>query len=84
VLSYALWRNSSAKARTKYSGGGRYRDRGGQVLRERAELLIPLHPQASRRASDGGIEEIRSAYVREFDQESVLRVEDPHPVCASF
>jgi hypothetical protein len=69
---------------TVLTGTGRYRDRSGRMLHERTELLILLYPGASKRASDGRIEEIRSAYARQFDQESVLRADDMHPVCAAF
>jgi Protein of unknown function (DUF3574) len=69
---------------TVLTGAGRYRDREGRMLQERTQLVILLYPGASKRPSDGRIEEIRSAYVRQFDQDSVLRADDPHPVCVAF
>ena len=48
--------------------------------RELSRLLIRLH-DGSQTAS-AGIEQIRWAYIRNFAQEAVLRVD--HPACADF
>lgn len=69
---------------TVMSGTGRYRDADGRVQQEGTELLVLLYPKGEMNESGERIEEIRSAYIQQFQQESVLRVDDPRPVCTSF
>jgi hypothetical protein len=54
---------------------GQYRTRAGQIVREPSKLLIVLHDGSSR--SRAALEEIRTAYKRLFDQESVLIMSAP-------
>jgi hypothetical protein len=47
-------------------------------------LLILLYPTQTVRISGQLIEEIRSAYKQQFQQESVLRADAPLAECVSF
>jgi Protein of unknown function (DUF3574) len=60
---------------TLLSGEGQFRDSSGEIVEEPSYVLILLYPPHDREASDE-IEEIREDYKREFEQESVLRVDD--------
>lgn len=61
---------------TVQNGRGQWRDAHGAIERERSYELILLYPAARAGASDRKIEEIRTAYEKEFAQESVARVDD--------
>ena len=54
---------------------GQYRDARGNVQRERSKVIVIVHENATR--PDESIEEIRTSYKKMFDQESVLRVDEP-------
>lgn len=69
---------------TNLSGRGQYRDKNGKIVSEPSEVLIVLYPSRSKNISRSKIEEIRAAYVKRFDQESVLRVDLPKTVRVSF
>jgi hypothetical protein len=47
-------------------------------------VLILLYPYEAVADSSKRIERIRLLYKRDFDQESVLRVDDPYIVWVSF
>jgi hypothetical protein len=53
---------------------GRWTGRDGGVVDEPTSVLLLLHPPGSNEAA---LEEVRRAYVREFGQDSVLRVDTP-------
>jgi len=59
---------------TLLAGFGQFRNSHGNIIQERSMLLILLYP-LSTRDSGRKIEEIRTAYTRAFQQESVLRVD---------
>ncbi len=61
---------------TVQEGAGQYRDRHGTIERERSYELIVFYPTGQAGPSSRKIEEIRSAYEKKFDQESVARVDD--------
>jgi Protein of unknown function (DUF3574) len=66
---------------TVIDGNGQFRaSAGSAVEKEKAKVLILLY-RFDKNASDK-IEEIRSLYKSRFNQQSVLRVDEP--VCASF
>jgi Protein of unknown function (DUF3574) len=65
---------------TLLSGKGQFRDSKGKVTTERSHLLILLYPFSPE--SNGKIEQIREAYKRTFQQESVLRLDERS--CVSF
>lgn len=65
---------------TLLSGTGQFRDSSGTIIRERSRLLILLYPFNNE--SSGKIEEIRESYKSQFQQQSVLRVDESS--CVSF
>jgi hypothetical protein len=69
---------------TLLTGLGQFRGSSGTIERERSMLLILLYPRATARASGVKIEEIRTAYKAQFNQESVLRADERLPECVSF
>src|SRR6185503_6074046 len=62
---------------------GQYLD-GKILVREKSKQLILIYPRKLRTSSSRKIEEIRSAYIKAFDQKSVLRVDLPTYVLVSF
>jgi hypothetical protein len=65
---------------TLLSGTGQFRDSSGTIIREKSRLLILLYPFNNE--SNGKIEEVREAYKSQFQQQSVLRVDESS--CVSF
>jgi hypothetical protein len=66
---------------TIVAGHGQFKDARGAIIRERARVLVVLHPVQDG-ASSERIEKVRAAYKATFRQESVLRVDGES--CASF
>ena len=62
---------------------GQYLD-GKTLVREKSKQLILIYPRKFKTSSNRKIEEIRSAYIKAFDQKSVLRVDLPNYVLVSF
>ena len=62
---------------------GQYLD-GKTLVREKSKQLILIYPRKFKTASSRKIEEIRAAYIKSFDQRSVLRVDLPSYVLVSF
>ena len=56
-------------------GLGQFRNASGVIVQERSMLLILLYPVEAQRNSSKKIEQIRQAYKRAFQQESVLRAD---------
>ncbi len=70
---------------TVLSGKGQFCcDAGGQLVQERSFVLVLLYPQETKESSSKKIERIRKDYKTDFQQQSVLRVDDPRPVRVSF
>ena len=69
---------------TVLNGRGQFLNSSGEVERERTIVLILLYPVSARREKHTKIEEIRDEYKSRFQQQSVLRVDDPSPVWVSF
>lgn len=69
---------------TCLKGFGQYRDRTGRIITEPSEVIIFLYPERLKKESRVRIEEIRAAYIKQFEQESVLRVDLPKAVRVSF
>ncbi len=63
---------------------GQYRETNGTIDKEPSEILVFLYPPKTRTSSRRKIEEIRRAYVRQFKQESVLRLDFQRTVDVSF
>jgi len=69
---------------TILKGVGQYREKSGKIISEPSEILIFLYASKAKKESRAKIEEIRAAYVKKFNQESVLRVDLPSRVSVSF
>ena len=69
---------------TVLNGRGQFLNSSGDVERERTIVLILLYPVSARKEKHAKIEEIRDEYKSRFQQQSVLRVDDPSPVWVSF
>lgn len=63
---------------------GQYREKDGTIDKEPSEVLLFFYPPGKRTASRRKIEEIRRAYVKQFKQESVLRLDYPTAVKVTF
>ena len=69
---------------TLVSGYGQFRNSQGVIDQEGSKLLILLYPAQDARRHSGEIEEIREEYKQQFQQESVLRVDERLPARVSF
>ena len=69
---------------TVLKGFGQFRESDGKIVQESSFVLILLYPRETLRDSSAKIEEIRTLYKQSFEQESVLRVDDPRSVRVSF
>jgi hypothetical protein len=71
---------------TVLTGYGQFRNSSGVIVQEDTKLLILLYPAdwRTRTTSSANIEAIRAAYKEQFQQESVLRTDDPLAVRTSF
>jgi hypothetical protein len=69
---------------TVLKGFGQFRESDGTIVQESSFVLILLYPRETLRDSSSKIEELRTLYKERFEQESVLRVDDPRPVRVSF
>jgi hypothetical protein len=69
---------------TLLTGLGQFKGSNGVIQKERSMLLILLYPVDTARKSGEKIEQIRTAYETMFQQESVLRADEPLPECVSF
>ncbi|MBC7783678.1 MAG: DUF3574 domain-containing protein [Burkholderiales bacterium] len=54
---------------------GQWRDPAGAIVRENSHMVVIMHPGTAE--DDAKIEAIRSAYVRQFEQDAVLRIDSP-------
>ncbi len=69
---------------TVLTGYGQFRDSGGKIVRENSFVLILLYPLKMRKSSSRKIEQIRRAYKKTFQQQSVLRVDYQQAARVSF
>jgi Protein of unknown function (DUF3574) len=69
---------------TILKGTGQYREKSGKITTEPSQVLVFLYIKAARKESRRKIDEIRAAYVKEFNQESVLRLDFKSSVEVSF
>ena len=69
---------------TVVKGDGQFTDSEGNLIKEASFILILLYPIESVKDSSRRIESIRRCYLRQFDQESVLRADDPFASWVSF
>ena len=69
---------------TLLKGDGQFRGENGVIVKEDSFVLILLYDLEGFRDSSRRINRIRELYKDKFDQESVLRVDDPFAVRVSF
>lgn len=69
---------------TALKATGQYREKSGRIISEPSETLIFFYSSRGKKESRVKIEEIRAAYMKMFQQESVLRVDLPKSVSVSF
>ena len=69
---------------TVVKGGGQFRGEDRIVRKETAFVMILLYPDETRERSSRKLNEIREIYKDLFQQQSVLRVDDPFVVWVSF
>ena len=69
---------------TLLKGDGQFRGEDGVIIKEDSFVLILLYPLEDFRDSNRKINVIRERYKDGFQQESVLRVDDPFAVRVSF
>ena len=65
-------------------GHGQFRGADGVLVKENSFVLVLLYPAETAIDSTRKIEQIRRLYITQFQQESVLRVDDPFGVWVSF
>jgi hypothetical protein len=63
---------------------GQFRGEDGVLVKEQAFVLIVLYPYDTLATSSQRIQQIRTRYTERFNQQSVLRVDDPFIVWVSF
>jgi uncharacterized protein DUF3574 len=69
---------------TLLQGDGQFRDEDGKIIKEHSFVLILLYDVETFRDASRKINAIRRLYKRQFQQESVLRVDDPLASHVSF
>jgi len=69
---------------TLLTGKGQFRESDGQIVQETSFVLVLLYPQDARKESHVKIEALRTLYKDHFQQQSVLRVDDPRAVRVGF
>ena len=69
---------------TVVKADGQFRLASGEIIKEESFVLILLYPVEVFKDSSKAINAIRRMYKDKFDQESVLRVDDPLAVRVSF
>jgi hypothetical protein len=69
---------------TVLTGYGQFLNSTGQIIRETSKLVILLYPESERKDKSNQIEQIRERYKELFQQQSVLRVDNPKALWVSF
>jgi hypothetical protein len=69
---------------TVLEGYGQFKDSAGKIERENSRVLILLYAKKDRQTANRKIEEIRTAYKKQFEQESVLRIDFPKAMKIMF
>ena len=59
---------------TVVDADGRFRD-GAVTISEKSKVLIVLYPKSTKNESRRKLDAIRAAYVKKFDQKSVMRMD---------
>jgi hypothetical protein len=69
---------------TLLEADGQFRGSDNVIIKEKSFVLVLLYPVETQRVSSRRIERIRAIYKERFQQQSVLRVDDPRAVRVSF
>lgn len=69
---------------TVLEGYGQFKNSLGKIERENSRVLILLYTKKDRQTVNQKIEDIRNEYKKQFEQESVLRIDFPKAVQVSF
>ena len=69
---------------TILKGIGQYREKSGKIISEPSQILVFFYSTKTKKESRAKIDEIRTAYVKKFNQESVLRLDFPKMVNVTF
>lgn len=69
---------------TVLEGYGQFKDSNEKIVREESRVLVVFYPKKQREAVNPKIEELRAAYKKQFNQESVLRLDFRQSVSISF
>jgi len=69
---------------TVLEGYGQYKDNSGKIVREASKVLVLFYPKKMREVVNPKIEELRANYKKQFNQESVLRLDFTKSVEVSF
>ena len=63
---------------------GQWRAKDAKVVMEQSKVIVLLYKRKERKAANTKIEEIRSEYMKRFDQEAVMRVDITRAVSVTF
>ena len=69
---------------TVFDAAGQFRSAAGTIVKERSRVIILLYRKKDRKAAGRKIDEIRASYCKQFDQESVMRIDFRRSVDVSF
>jgi hypothetical protein len=69
---------------TVVAASGQFRSASGTIVKEKSRVIILLYRKKDRDAAGRKIDEIRAAYCKKFDQESVMRIDFRRSVEVSF
>jgi hypothetical protein len=69
---------------TVFSALGQYKGADGLIVREESRVLLVVYPKSEKKKNGALIEEIRAAYKKRFQQESVMRLEFVKSVDVEF
>ncbi|HEV7643895.1 MAG TPA: DUF3574 domain-containing protein [Pyrinomonadaceae bacterium] len=69
---------------TVLEGYGQFKNKSGKIVKEGSKVLIVLYPKKAFADADRKIDEIRTAYNKAFQQQSVLRMDIVQTVRVSF
>lgn len=69
---------------TVLTGRGQYREASGTIAKEPSQVLVFLYRKADRKTAGTKIEEIKREYMRQFRQESVMRIDFGKTVLVAF
>ncbi len=69
---------------TVLEGYGQFRDASGKIVKEKSLVLVLFYSSKLRKPTSQKVDEIRAAYKKEFQQQSVLRLDFRESVRVSF